>query len=117
MTIKQMRQLLSQDECVDLSASLTRASDVDILLSFMPHTPRNRSLLNLGATMDANRRARRLMSKIIIKMPVVPRSIFLAGVAVSTGRDHIDEERPRCIFKGNLQGSPIPLYKVVITTL
>jgi hypothetical protein len=103
-----MRQLLSKDESVDISANLTRTSDVDILLSFMLHTLRNRSLLNLDATMDANRRARRSMSKIITKMPVVPRSLFLIGVAVSTG-DHIDEERPGHIVKGDLQGSPVAL--------
>ena len=28
---------------------------------------------------------------------------------MSTSRGHIDEERPGCIVKGNLQGSPVAL--------
>ena len=108
-------QQLKDARNIQLLVNLTHASDVDILIL---HTPRYRSLLNFDATMDANRRARRLMSKIIMKMPVIPRSLF--SESLLNGRDNIDEERPGRIFKDSLQGSPVALKvytKVVITIL
>ncbi len=105
-TIELTRMWLSKEDCVTVSPMLTHASDVDNLLDFMLHVLRNRCLVTSDAKMDLNRRARRLMSKIITKMPIMPKCLFLTGLSVSADR-----------LNGVLGGSPVSLDKSRHTNL
>ncbi|KAF8328460.1 kinase-like domain-containing protein, partial [Amanita rubescens] len=66
-------------------------------------------LPNLGETMGIKRRARRLMFKIISRIPVIPPSLIVTGVSMPEKRDHIGSGGFGRVFKGELQGAVVAL--------
>ena len=104
--VELMRMWLSKEDGVAVPPMVTHASDVDNLLDFMLYVLRNCSLITPDAKMDLNRRARRVMSKILTKIPVIPRCLFLTGLSVSADR-----------VKGVLEGSPVSLKVLHQTNL
>ena len=85
------------------------------LLDFMLYLLRNGSLSNSDAVSDASRRARRLMYKIMTKMPVMPMSLFVTGVSMKTHREYIGGGGFGLVFKGTLKEAPVSL-KVLYKT-
>lgn len=107
--------LLSTRDFRNIAAHLSDASDVKNLLDFMLYLLRGGYLSNLDAMPDANRRARRLMFKIMTKMPVMPRSLFAMGVSMKVYREYLNGGEFGLVFKGTLEGAPVSL-KVLYKT-
>ena len=70
---------------------------------------RNGYLSNLGAQLEANRRARRLMLKVVSETPVIPKSLFITGVTVNVDVSCIAAGGFGLVFKGELQGKLVAL--------
>jgi hypothetical protein len=88
---------------------LKHVEDAKNLLDFMLHLLRNRGLSSPDATMDINQRARRLMFKIISKMPIMPSSLFVTGVSIPANREYIGGGGFGQILKGELKGDAVAL--------
>ncbi|KAF8702215.1 hypothetical protein AX14_014460 [Amanita brunnescens Koide BX004] len=108
-TIGLMHQLLFKNDYVNVVAHLTDTSDVKNLLDFMLYLLRNGYLSNLGAQLEANRRARRLMLKVVSETPVIPKSLFITGVTVNVDVSCIAAGGFGLVFKGELQGKLVAL--------
>ena len=68
------------------------------------------------SNLDDNRRARRLMFKVITKKLVMPRSLFLTGIGLKMDRDRdfIGSGGFGHVFKGELQGLGAPVALKVL---
>lgn len=93
------------DDYVNVATHLTDASDVKKLLDFMLYLLRSGHL----STLEANRRARRFMFKVISKTPVIPQSLFITGVTMKVDVDCIASGGFGLVFKGELQGKLVAL--------
>ena len=100
MTVDLLCKLLSKKDYHSIAGQLKHASDVKNLLDFMLHLLDERCLSSRDATIDLNRRARRLMIKIISMMPVMPSSLFLTGVSMPANREYIGSGGFGHIIKG-----------------
>ena len=58
---------------------------------------------------DANRRARRLMLKMITKTPVTPSSLFVKGINAKIDHNCIGRGGFGVVFKGQLKGAAVAL--------
>jgi len=85
------------------------------VLDFILPLLRDGRLTNLDATTDFNRRARRLMFKIISMNPVIPRSLIVTEVTVPAKRDYIGGGAYGGVCKGGLRGEIVAL-KVLYRT-
>ena len=92
-----------------MTPQLIGDSDVENLLDFMLYLLGNGRLSNSDAPNDANRRARRLMFKIVMKLPIIPRSLYVTGVNVKVDRDYINHGGFGFVFKGELRGTLVAL--------
>ena len=81
----------------------------------MLHLLHERCLSSPDAIIDLNRRARRLMIKIISKMPVMPSFLFVTGVSMPANREYIGGGGFGHILKGELGGEAVAL-KVLYKT-
>ncbi|KAF8333298.1 WD40-repeat-containing domain protein [Amanita rubescens] len=102
-------KLLLREDYVSVVGQLKHAEDAKNLLDFMLHLLRNRWLSSPNATMDINQRARRLMFKIISKMPIIPSSLFVTGVSMPVNREYIGGGGFGQILKGELSGKAVAL--------
>ena len=84
-------------------------SDVLNFLDFILHLLRDRRLTSQGAITDFDRRARRLMIKIISTNPVIPQSLIVTEVKVPSKRDYIGGGAYGGVCKGELQGKIVAL--------
>ncbi|KAF8336181.1 kinase-like domain-containing protein [Amanita rubescens] len=75
----------------------------------MLHLLRDGRLPNLDETLGIKRRARRLMFKIITRIPVIPPSLIVTGVNMPEKRDYIGSGGFGRIFKGELEGAVVAL--------
>ncbi|KAF8336178.1 kinase-like domain-containing protein, partial [Amanita rubescens] len=75
----------------------------------MLHLLRDGRLPNLDETLGIKRRARRLMLKIITRIPVIPPSLIVTGVNMPEKRDYIGSGGFGRIFKGELEGAVVAL--------
>ena len=89
-------------------AQLRGSSDVNDLMDFMLFLLHNGDLSNSYAPLDASHRARQLMLDIVAKTHVMPRSLFLTGVRLTTVRDYISGSFG-LVFHGELQGRVVAL--------
>ena len=94
---------------MSVAARLGDISDVLNLVDFILHLLRARRLTSPDATMDFNRRARRLMFKIISTSPVIPQSLIVTEVTVPAKRDYIGGGAFGGVFKGELHGKIVAL--------
>jgi len=108
-TIDLLRNLLSLENYVHAAEQLNNSSDVRNMLELMLFVLRNRYLSNPDTSVDTSRRARRLMSKIISKSPVLPRSLFLTGLTMPGDRDLIGGGGFGLVFKGEHEGKAVAL--------
>ncbi|KAF8336184.1 kinase-like domain-containing protein [Amanita rubescens] len=104
-TISLICKLLYKEDYVDVAEQLNQAEDVKNLLDFILHLLRGLP----GDDMGLKRRARRLMFKIISRMPVIPSSLILTGVSMPEKRDYIGSGGFGRVFKGELQGAIVAL--------
>ncbi|KAF8333300.1 kinase-like domain-containing protein [Amanita rubescens] len=81
----------------------------------MLHSLHERCLSSPDTAIHLNRRARRLMIKIVSKMPVMPSSLFVTGVNVPANREYIGGGGFGHILKGELRGEAVAL-KVLYKT-
>jgi len=93
---------------VNSALQLNDPSDTGFLLDFMLHLL-SRDFLSCSEVPDANRRARRLMLKMIKKMPVAPSSLFVEGVNAKVDYDYIGSGGFGCVFKAEIEGNPVAL--------
>ena len=107
--------MLTREDYVDAAEKLNNSSDIKNVLEFILFVLRNRYFSNLDHNVDTNRRARRLMSKIISKSPVMPRSLFLTGLTMPSDRDLIGGGGFGLVFKGEHEGKALAL-KVLYKT-
>ena len=114
-TIDLLHNLLTREDYVDAAEKLTDSSDIQNMLELILFVLRNRYFSNLDHNMDTNKRARRLMSKIISKSPVMPRSLFLTGLTMPSDRDLIGGGAFGLVFKGEHEGKALAL-KVLYRT-
>jgi hypothetical protein len=115
VTIHLMRTFLFTRNYANVTSQLIDDSDVENLLDFMLYLLGNGRLSNPDAPDDTNRRARRLMFKIVMKSPIIPRSLYVTGVNVKVDPDYINHGGFGFVFKGELRGAPVALkvlYKV-----
>jgi hypothetical protein len=70
---------LTTKNYVNSALQLTSESDNELLLDFMLYLLCG-GYLSCSEVPDANRRARRLMLKMITKTPVTPSSLFVKGI-------------------------------------
>ena len=110
-----LRNLLSLDDYVHAAEQLNNPSDVKNMLEFILYVLRNRYFSSRDTNVDTNRRARRLMSKIISRSPALPRSLFLTGLAMPGDRDLIGGGGFGLVFKGEHEGKAVAL-KVLYKT-
>ena len=94
--------LLSRDDYDDAAEALIDASDAKILLDFMLYVIRNHSLPDPEESLKTKRRARKMMSEIVKKVPVIPNSLVLAGITLPAERSGAGS-----VVKGGLHGSPV----------
>ncbi|KAF8351818.1 kinase-like domain-containing protein [Amanita rubescens] len=86
------------------------ALDVELLLDFILYLLRNGSLSNSGIQ-EANRKARRLMFKLISEKDALPKSLFINGVRTEAelSSSAIGTGGFGNVFKGELKGEPVAL--------
>ena len=108
MTIDLARSLLRTKNYVDAALQLTGASDTELLLDFMLYLL-CRGYLSCSEVPDANRRARRLMLKMITKTPVPPSSLFVKGIDAKVDYDCIGRGGFGFVFKGEIGGAAVAL--------
>ena len=109
-SIDLLYSLLSRDDYDDAAKALTDASDAKILLDFMLYVIRNHSSPDPEESLKTKRRARKLMSEIVKKVPVIPNSLVLAGIALPA-----ECSSAGSVVKGGLHGSPVTV-KVLTRT-
>ncbi len=102
-------KLLYSEVYVSVAEQLSQDSDVKNLLDFMLYLLRDGLLPNLDETMGIKRRARRLMFKIISRIPAIPSSLIVTGVNMPEKRDYIGSGGFGRVFKGELQGAVVAL--------
>jgi hypothetical protein len=100
---------------VNIACQLTDVSDVKALLDFILCLLLNGYLSNPDARLDANRRARRFMFKVITKTPVILGSLFVTGVSMNIHHEIIGGGGFGLVFKGRLGRAPVAL-KVLYKT-
>ncbi len=105
-TIDLLRKLLSLEDYINAAEQLNNSLDVKDMLELLLLVIRNRYLYE---NPDIKRRARRLMSKIKSRSPVLPRSLFLMGLAMPGDRDRIGEGASGLVFKGEHEGKAVAL--------
>jgi hypothetical protein len=108
-TINLICNLLSSEDYVSIAEQLSQDSDVKNLVDFMLHLLRDGCLPNLDETLGIKPRARRLMFKIITRIPVIPPSLIVTGVNMPEKRDYIGSGGFGRIFKAELQGVVVAL--------
>ena len=109
VTIHLMRTFLFTRNYANVTSQLIDNSDVENLLDFILYLLGNGRLSNPDTPDDANRRARRLMFKIVTKSPIIPRSLYVTGVNAKVDRDYINHGGFGFVFKGDLRGAPVAL--------
>ena len=114
-SIDLLHNLLTREDYVDVAEKLNNSLDMKNILEFILFVLRNRYFSNPDPNVDTNRRARRLMSKIISKSPVMPRSLFLTGITMPSDRNLIGGGGFGLVFKGEYEGKAIAL-KVLYKT-
>jgi hypothetical protein len=102
-------KLLSSEDYVSVAEQLSQDSDVKNLVDFVLHLLRDGLLPDLDETMDIKRRARRLMFKIISRIPVIPSSLIVTGVNMPEKRDYIGGGGFGRVFRGERQGAVVAL--------
>ena len=107
--------MLYPEDYVSVATRLSDTSDVVNMLDFILRLLCHRRLTSPDATTDFNRRARRLMFKIISTNPVLPRSLIVTEVKVPVERDYIGGGAFGGICKGELCGEIVAL-KVLYRT-
>ena len=105
--------LLAREDYVDAAEKLNHLSDIMNLLEFTIFVLRNRYFANPDPNVDTNQRARRLMSKIISKSPVIPRYLFLTGLKMPRNRNLIGLGGFGNIYKNEHEGKPVALKVLV----
>ena len=113
-TIDLARSLLRTKDYVNAALQLSNTSDAELLLDFMLHLLCC-DHLSCPEVPDANRRARRLMLKMITKMPVIPSSLFVKGINAKVNYDFIGRGGFGFVFKGELEGTPVALKLIYKT--
>ncbi|KAF8351796.1 kinase-like domain-containing protein [Amanita rubescens] len=105
-----MCTLLDTFEVEAIVSELSVTSDVELLLDFLLHLLRDGNLTNLSVP-GANRKARRLMFKLISVTNIVPRSLFITDVKIET---HITIGMGSFgrVFRGEHDGKPVALKLV-----
>ena len=98
--------LLSNEDYFSVAEQLSQDSDAKNLLDFMLRLLRD----GLPPNMDGIKwRARRLMFKIISRIPVIPPSLIVTGVSMPERRDSIGSGGFGRVFKAELQGAVVAL--------
>ncbi|KAF8313734.1 kinase-like domain-containing protein [Amanita rubescens] len=108
-TLHLVLQLLDTPKYDIIASKLTTTSDVELLLDFLLDALRQGSLTICGA----NKKARRLLSKLISMTNVIPQSLFVANVVVDLGG--IDVGGFGHVFKGLHEGKQVAvkiLYRI-----
>jgi hypothetical protein len=113
-TIDLVRSLLRTKDYVNAALQLSNTSDAELLLDFVLHLLCC-GQLSCSEVPDANRRARRLMLKLITKMPVMPSSLFVKGLNAKVNYDFIGRGGFGFVFKGELEGTPVALKLIYKT--
>jgi len=103
------------NDYVNVAAQLRDYSDVKILLDFLLYLLRYDHLSHQDASLDANRRARRFMFKVITMTPVIPASLFVTGVKTHVHRKIIGDRSFGLVLKGKLEKRAVAL-KVLYKT-
>ena len=107
-TIDLARSLLTTNNYVNAALQLTGVSDTGLFLDFMLYLLCG-GHLSCSQVPDANRRARRLMLKMITKTPVTPSSLFVKGIAAKVDYDYVGRGGFGFVFKGELKGAAVAL--------
>ncbi|KAF8338411.1 kinase-like domain-containing protein [Amanita rubescens] len=110
-TLHLMHKLLNLSESDLIFSELGIVSDVELLLDFVLILLRNSKFADAGA----NRKARRLMFKLMSTTNVIPRSLFITNVTVRTDSYGIGMGGFGHVYKGEHGRKPVAvkvLYKV-----
>ena len=108
-TVNLIHKLLSREDYINVAAQLSDTTIINDFVDFMQYLLFNGDLSNSHGMSDVNRRARRLICKIIAKTPVIPRSFFVPGVEVKADPDLIGVGRFGLVFKAELWGDAVAL--------
>ncbi|KAF8631104.1 hypothetical protein AX17_005149 [Amanita inopinata Kibby_2008] len=81
--INLMGRLLRMKSYTTVGLQLTDAKDIENLLDFIVNLLRHGDLLHTGIP-DVNRKARRLMLKLLTKASIIPKSLYLPNVMLSS---------------------------------
>ena len=109
VTIDLMHSLLRMKDYVNVALQLSDTCDAELLLDFMLHLLCCGHLSCLVEIPNSNRRARRLMLKIITTMPVTPSSLFVKGINSKVDYDYIGRGGFGHVLKGELEGTSVAL--------
>ena len=105
-----LRNLLNRQDYVDAAEKLDHPSDIMNMLEFILLVLRTpSSFSNPGPNRDTNRRARRLMSKIISRSSIMPMSLFLTGLTMPGDHDFIGGGTFGLVYKGEHEGRAVAL--------
>ena len=108
VTIDLARSILTTKNYVNTALQLSGESDTELFLDFMLYLLCG-SHLSCSEVPDANRRARRLMLKMITKTPVAPSSLFVKGITAKVDYDYVGRGGFGFVFKGELRGAAVAL--------
>ena len=109
ISIDLLHNLLACEDYIDAAEKLNHPSDVENILEFILFVLRNRYFSNPDPNADTNRRARRLMSKIVSKSPVIPRSLIITDLTMPSDHGFIGGGGSGLVFKGELEGKAVAL--------
>ncbi|KAF8328471.1 kinase-like domain-containing protein [Amanita rubescens] len=108
VTVDLVRLLLITKNYVNIALEPIDTSDAELLLDLMLHLLCSGQLACVDVP-DANRRARRLMLKMITKTPLTPSTLFVKGISAKVDYDYLDRGGFGFVFKSELGGTAVAL--------
>ncbi|KAF8631112.1 hypothetical protein AX17_005157 [Amanita inopinata Kibby_2008] len=105
-TIDLVVEFLELKNYINLGLQVTAVEDIENLIEFLTHLLHNNLLKDIGP--DANRKARRIMLKLLAKTAITPKSLYLSNVTMESFETFASGGFAN-VFVGDYNGSRVAL--------
>ncbi|KAF8631111.1 hypothetical protein AX17_005156 [Amanita inopinata Kibby_2008] len=109
VTVDLLVEFLGLKNYINLGLQIVDLEDIEKLLDFLVHLLHNNILS--AVIPDANRRARRLMLKLLTRTVIIPKSLYLPNVSMEIP-DYVARGGFANIFVGNYNGARVALKRL-----